>query len=100
MAGKTHPYLEGHIGDLILLSGFTIAVLAFVVVFFVTKTESTLLGTLAATMGGALATYMQKRATATSTTNIDSANINKIDTAPSEPAKPGLEESPNENQGT
>jgi hypothetical protein len=88
-------YLDGHIGDLILLTAFTISVAAFVLVFLVTKTESTLLGGLAAAMGGALGAYMQKRAQSSTTTNIDSASINKIETAPAEP-KPVTPEDTNQ----
>lgn len=82
-----NKYLQGHVGELILFFGFALSVVAFVLVFLITKTESTLLGTLAASMGGGLTAYMQRRAQSTSTTNIDSSTIEQIDTAPATPPK-------------
>lgn len=78
-------YLEGHIGDLILLTAFLAALITFGVVFAITHQESTLLGGIVMGALTSLGTYMQKRAAGvaqTTTTNV--ANIEKIETPPSE----------------
>jgi ABC-type Fe3+-siderophore transport system permease subunit len=70
-------YLDGHIGELILLAAFLAALITFGIVYALTKQESTLLGGIVMGALTSLGTYMQKRAS--TTTNVDTANIDKIE---------------------
>lgn len=70
--GKTHAYLEGHIGDLILWSFCVLALGAFTLTAMTGHSDQTL-GNVLMTALGALGGYMTKGITSRSTTNVDTA---------------------------
>lgn len=65
-------YLDGHVGELILLCAFLVSLVSFTVIYAVKGVESQLLGGVTLAALSSLATYMQKRGTQL-TTNVETA---------------------------
>lgn len=73
-----NKWLDGHVGDLILWSVFVLCLTAHLIAVLVGKPDQTLAGAVLGSMG-ALGAYMQKRATTSTTTNVDTANIARME---------------------
>lgn len=73
-------WYSGHIGEMILATVFLVSLGAFTLVYLKTGKESQMLGGAVLAALSALATYMQKRGTQIPTTNVETANINKVET--------------------
>lgn len=72
---KTHGYLEGHVGDLILLTAFLASLTAFVVLLLKGH-ESQILGSIALASLASLGTNMTKRpAPQTTVENVEKITV-------------------------